>query len=115
MCTVARCLPIDLFTSIFDATTAVSALSLRFTLTVVKITQKALHFPQTTEAAETGQLERPRKVLRFVIARRHQGPFVFETLQTDSSLPQPAAARQCHYCHSTEEEIMVLYIRVAVV
>lgn len=32
-----------------------------FLLTVVKITQKALHFLQATEAAETGEVERPGK------------------------------------------------------
>lgn len=41
--------------------------------------------------------------------------FVFETLQTDSSPIQPAAAGRCHYFHFSEEEILAFYIRIAVV
>lgn len=54
-------------------------------------------------------------MLRFVFGWQHEGRFVFDTLQTDISPTQPAAAGQCHYRRFTEEEIMLLYIHVAVV
>lgn len=82
---------------------------------MVKITQKALHFLQTTEAAETGELERPQKGAAARIWIPASKPAVFEALQTDSSPAQPAEAGQGHYSHFTEGEIMVLYIGVAVV